>query len=182
MNKLELFNDIYSKYYRRLSKFAWLYVRDNYAAEDIATESMVKLWETMNAEEVENPLALLLVIMKNKSLDYLRGQEVKAKALEAFSTKKQAELNIRISTLEAFSPENIFSDEIRTILSNTLNSMSAQTRRVFMMSRFESKSGKEIAEKLNITVKGVDFHISKALKVLRVALKDYLSVFILLSI
>lgn len=182
MNKLEQFNDIYSKYFRKLSRFAWLYVRDNYAAEDIATESMVKLWEVMNTGEVENPLALLLVFMKNKSLDYLRGQEIKAKALEAFSARKQAELNIRMSTLEAFSPESIFSNEIRTILFNTLSNMPAQTRRVFMMSRFESKSGREIAEELNITVKGVDFHISKALKVLRVALKDYLSVFILLSI
>ena len=43
-----------------------------------------------------------------------------------------------------------------------------------MMSRFEQKSGKEIAEELGITVKGVDYHIAKALKVLRVSLKDYL--------
>ena len=52
--------------------------------------------------------------------------------------------------------------------------MPLQTKRVFMMSRFEQKSGKEIAEALGITVKGVDYHIAKALKALRISLKDYL--------
>ena len=45
------------------------------------------------------------------------------------------------------------------------------------MSRYENKSIKEIADALNISVKGVDYHISKALKALRVSLKDYLYLF-----
>ena len=52
--------------------------------------------------------------------------------------------------------------------------MPLQSKRVFMMRRFEQKSGKEIAEALGITVKGVDYHIAKALKALRISLKDYL--------
>lgn len=43
-----------------------------------------------------------------------------------------------------------------------------------MMSRYENKSMKEIAESLNVTVKGVDYHIGKALQALRKNLKDYL--------
>jgi RNA polymerase sigma-70 factor (ECF subfamily) len=42
------------------------------------------------------------------------------------------------------------------------------------MSRVEDKSNKEIAKKFGISVKGVDYHVAKALKVLRVTLKDYL--------
>ena len=87
------------------------------------------------------------------------------------------ELNIRISTLEACDPEEIFSHEIRTIIHNTLQSMPAQTRRIFEMSRFENKTVKEIAEETNITAKGVEYHITKALKVLRINLKDYLPLF-----
>ena len=48
------------------------------------------------------------------------------------------------------------------------------------MSRIESMSHKEIAAKLDITTKGVEFHISKALKELRISLKDYLPVFLYL--
>ena len=87
---------------------------------------------------------------------------------------QQRELSIRISTLEACNPNDVFSEEIQNILTRTLEELPSQTRKVFMMSRFEQKSGKEIAEELGITVKGVDYHIAKALKVLRVSLKDYL--------
>ncbi len=87
---------------------------------------------------------------------------------------QQRELSIRISTLEACNPNDIFSKEIQSILTKTLDDLPLQTKRVFMMSRFEQKSGKEIAEELGITVKGVDYHIAKALKALRISLKDYL--------
>ena len=90
---------------------------------------------------------------------------------------QQRELAIRISTLEGCNPEDIFSVEIQTILNRTLEELPEQTRNVFKMSRFEQKSGKEIAQSLGITVKGVDYHIAKALKALRVSLKDYLPLF-----
>ena len=52
--------------------------------------------------------------------------------------------------------------------------MPEQTRRIFLMSRRENLSHREIAERLGITPKGVEFHITKANKHLRVLLKDYL--------
>ncbi|WP_270616695.1 sigma-70 family RNA polymerase sigma factor, partial [Parabacteroides distasonis] len=70
-----------------------------------------------------------------------------------------------------------FSHEIQTIIHNTLQSLPEQTRRIFEMSRFENKTVKEIAEETNITAKGVEYHITKALKVLRINLKDYLPLF-----
>ena len=64
----------------------------------------------------------------------------------------------------------------------TLNQLPKQTQKVFIMSRFENKSGKEIAQILGISVKGVDYHMNKALKELRIALKDYLPVLIRLCL
>ena len=182
MPAIEKFNDIYTRYYVKLSRFAKLYVRNDQVAEDIATESMIKLWKLMEKETVEKPLPLLLTIMKHKSLDYLKQQESVSAHIENEIEWQQQELAIRISTLEACNPENIFSEEIRTILVKTLQELPPQTRKVFMMSRFEQKSGKEIAEMLGITVKGVDYHIAKALKALRISLKDYLPLFYLLFI
>jgi RNA polymerase sigma-70 factor (ECF subfamily) len=154
-----------------------MYVRNDQVAEDIATESFIKLWEAMKKETIEKPLALLLTILKHKSLDYLRTQIGREEAFQAMAEWQQRELSIRISTLEGCNPEDIFSTEIQTILSRTLEELPEQTRNVFKMSRFEQKSGKEIAEALGITVKGVDYHIAKALKALRISLKDYLPLF-----
>lgn len=177
MSEIEQFNTIYSTYYDKTFRFARMYVRNDQVAEDIATESLIKLWETMRKETVEKPLALLLTILKNKSLDHLRQQASMQEAFEGMAEWQQRELSIRISTLDACNPDDIFSEEIRSILAKTLNELPPQTKKVFMMSRLEQKSGKEIAEALGISVKGVDYHIAKALKALRISLKDYLPLF-----
>ena len=91
---------------------------------------------------------------------------------------QQQELSIRMSALEACNPDEIFSEEVEIIISATLSTLSEQTRRAFILSRFENKPNKEIAEEMEISIKGVEYHISKALKVLRVTLKR-LSSFIL---
>ena len=90
---------------------------------------------------------------------------------------KNRELSIRISTLEACDPKEIFSDEVNRIIHKTLKNLPEQTHRIFEMSRFENKTVKEIADETNLTIKGVEYHITKALKALRINLKDYLPLF-----
>ena len=160
------FNDIYTSYYKKSFFFAKSYVHNDLAAEDIASEALIKLWEKLKAEPVEEKyiLPLLLTILKNKALDYLKHEEVKRSAFEVMADWQQQELSIRMSALEK-------------IISATLSTLSEQTRRAFILSRFENKSNKEIAEEMEISIKGVEYHISKALKVLRVTLKDYLPLF-----
>ncbi len=170
----ESFNQIYTEYYNRAFRFANLYVRNDLAAEDLATEAMLKLWETMQKEPVDKAATFLLTILKHKSLDYLKMKARARAVVEAMEDWRRHELDIRISTLEACDPEKVLSDEIQHIVQFTLNQLPEQTRNVFIMSRYEDKSVKEIAERLGITVKGVDYHIAKALKALRIALKDYL--------
>ena len=166
------FNDIYTSYYKKSFFFAKSYVHNDLAAEDIASEALIKLWEKLKAEPVEEKyiLPLLLTILKNKALDYLKHEEVKRSAFEVMADWQQQELSIRM-------PDEIFSEEVEKIISATLSTLSEQTRRAFILSRFENKPNKEIAEEMEISIKGVEYHISKALKVLRVTLKDYLPLF-----
>ncbi|MBP8893433.1 MAG: hypothetical protein KBH09_13860, partial [Saprospiraceae bacterium] len=55
-----------------------------------------------------------------------------------------------------------------------LNNLPEQSALVFELSRFECLTNKEIAKKLNITTKGVEYHITKVLKMMRLELSDYL--------
>lgn len=168
------FQDIYSLYYKKAFYFAKSYVHDDLVAEDIASESLIALWEKTKENPIDYVAPLSLTILKNKSLDYLKHEEVQLAAVEMIADWKRQELSLRISALEACIPNDIFSEEITKIIHQTLAQLPEQTRKVFIMSRFYDKSNKEIAEKLGISVKGVEYHISKALKFLRVALKDYL--------
>ena len=171
------FNEIYTSYYKKSFFFAKSYVHDDLAAEDIASESLIKLWEKLKTEKIDYIEPLLLTILKNKALDYLKHEEVKRTAFESMVDWHQQELSIRISTLESCDPNEIFSDEVESIIRETLKLLPEQTRRIFLLSRFENKSNKEIAEQMGISIKGVEYHISKALKALRITLKDYLPLF-----
>ena len=117
----------------------------------------------MEITSVEEIAPLLFTILKHKALDWLKHEQVRMTAFETFADWQSRELSLRISSLEACSPDGIFSNEIGRIV-----------RQAFVLSRFKDKSNREIAEALGISVKGVEYHISKALKTLRVALKDYL--------
>lgn len=53
-------------------------------------------------------------------------------------------------------------------------------REAFVMRRFKDMTYKEIAERLDVSVKTVDYRIQQALKQLAVELKDYLPLLIFL--
>ena len=86
---------------------------------------------------------------------------------------------LKITTLEACDPEELFSSEAQRLIDETLESLPEKTRTIFIMSRYENKTHKEIAEHLGLSTKSIEFHISKALGVLRKRLKDYLPFFLI---
>lgn len=147
------------------------------AAEDIVSEALFTFWQTTRNEKVEHPYALLVTILKNGALNYLKHQDIVENAKDVLSSKMARDLNYRITTLEACDPEEIFSAEITDIVEKTLQILPEQTRRVFEMSRYDHMSVKEIAEALSITPKAVEYHITRSLKQLRIALKEYLPLF-----
>ena len=163
------FNSLYTKYYRKAFLFTKSYVHDEAVAEDIVSESFIKLWEKLKQEEIDYSDYLLLSILKNKALNYLKHEAIKAETIHSLTDISQRELEIRISTLQACVPEDIFS--------KTLKILPSQTRRIFVLSRFQHKGNKEIAQILNLSEKSIEYHISKTLKALRINLKDYLPLF-----
>lgn len=170
------FNTLYTYFYRKSFLFTKSYVHDKCIAEDIVSDTLIKLWEILGEREIEHIEALLFTTLKNKSLDYLKRELIKHEVISCLADMEKRELDIRISTLEACNPEELFSTEVQQIVVDTLALLPEQTRRVFEMSRFENKTNREISVELGITVKGVEYHVTRALKILRENLRDYLYV------
>ena len=99
------FNIIYERNYQRSFMFAKSYVHDDMIAEDIVSDSLVKYWRLISTQKGEATEALLLSILRNKALDYLRHKAVHDAAIENLEEIKKRELSIRISTLEACQSE-----------------------------------------------------------------------------
>ena len=127
-----------------------------------------------------NLQAYILIIVRNKCLDWLRAQSLHAKIEQEVYELRRRVLAADIRSLQAFNPEEIFSAEVAAIVRQSLDRLPELTREVFVARRFEELSYKEIAEKYGITVRRVEFELEKAVKQLRVALKDYLPVLLML--
>jgi RNA polymerase sigma-70 factor (ECF subfamily) len=144
-------------------------------AEDVYMDVMLHFWESRYSlpEDLNIP-SYLLTAVKNRALNYLRHQQVITDTYDHILEHDQRELNFRISSLKACEPAELFADEIKRIIDDALKDMPEQTRLIFLMSRYENNTNREIAEKLGVNIKTVEYHISKVLKVLRVNLKDYI--------
>jgi len=170
------FQTLYEKWYLKSFTFAKAYVQDEIIAEDLVSESIVKLWTVMKEKEIESPQSLLLTILKNKALDYLRRDTMRQHIEEELTNAYRVEHSLRISSLEACDPETIFVKEITEIIETTLNTLPEQTKHIFRMSRYDGLSVKEISQQVGLTPKAVEYHITRSLKILRVNLKDYLPI------
>ena len=162
------FDDIYLEYYQRCFLFAKSYLQDEMLSKDIASEAMITLWTTMKTEEVKNVRSFLMTVVKNQALNHLRNEHLRMEARESILADELYELDFRIASLDSSDPNRLFSEEIVEIVNRTLGELPEKTRKAFVM---------EIAGLLDVTVKGADYHIGKALQALRKSLKDYLSSF-----
>ncbi|WP_455966708.1 RNA polymerase sigma-70 factor [Bacteroides fluxus] len=173
------FNQLYEELSQRFIRFAKSYVMADEVAEDIVNDSFMYYWENRQYIADENISSYLLTVVKHKCINCLKHQRLEQEAKNRFQYLEEWELQLKISTLEACNPERLLSDEIQKLVRKALLSMSQQTRDILIRSRYLSQSNKEIAAQLGISVKSVEYHITKALKILRVILKDYFPIWLL---
>ena len=159
-SEIKAFNKLFAEYHGLFVRFANTYLQDEAAAEDIAVEGIMYYWENRHSLSSDSNIpAYILEAIKHKCLNYLRHLRV----------REDVEQRIQ-------DPQEIFSSEAGRLVDEALAMMSDKTRRIFIMSRYENKTYPEIAAHFSLSVKSVEFHISKALKILKVKLKDYMTI------
>ena len=164
LHAMDLFSRFFQENQEKFLTFAYSYLRDKAEAEDVLMESMIALWENRDRWEEGSNLHALL-----------EHKQIRLRAEEDIDSHSRRELDLRISTLKACEPEQIFNTEIQHIVHKALEQMPQQSRTIFMLSRYQNLPNKQIAEQLNISLKTVEAHITKALRILRLELKDYLA-------
>lgn len=179
-SELRLFNHFFTTYQQKFIRFANFYVKDLAIAEDFTVESLLSYWEKKSSLASDtNPKAYVLTSIKNKCLNYLKHLQTREEFAEEMTKDSEWNLSIRIATLEACNPVELFADDIQKIMYKTLDKLPQKTKEIFLMSREQNLSQKEIAETTGLTIKGVEFHIAKAIQALRKSLKDYVNVILL---
>ena len=171
---IQSFNQLFNEYYERFIRFAQGYVKERETAEDFVSEAFTLFWEYReNLLSDTKPQAYILTIVKNKCLNHLQHVQVWQRTENILCEHESWRLSLSINTLQACDPAFLFSEEIKQIIDQTLRKLPKKTRQIFILNRFEGLSYHEIAEKMNLSCKTIEYHVSKALKSLRLSLKDF---------
>lgn len=180
-SEIKAFNKLFTEYHELFVRFANTYLQDESAAEDIAIDGIMYYWENRHSLSPDSNIpAYILETIKHKCLNYLRHLRVREDVEQRIQEHQQRVNNLRIATLEACDPQEIFSSEVGQLIDEAMEIMPDKTRQIFVMSRYENKTYQEIATHYSLSIKSVEFHISKALKILKVKLKDYITVVLFL--
>lgn len=165
------FNEMFIHFYSPLCEYASQYISDT-EAEELVQDIMVHLWEDREIIHVEKSLkSYLFSSVKNRCLNSIRNERTKDR-IHNFLYERMKE------TLEE--PDYYLANELAVNIDKAIEELPEKFRETFILSRFSSMTNTEIAEQLGVSVKTVEYRISQSLKILRVKLKDYLPLLLIL--
>lgn len=165
------FRRIFMTYYPRLQNFASRFIVDSDTVEDILQDVFEHLWQKRGTIADVSLQSMLFTMTRNSCLNFLR-HDMLVNNYNASAKKRNAESE-RLYNYDMLgsADEPLLMDELLSKVNRSLEEMPNRTREVFMMSRWEGLKNREIAEKLGISQKVVEKHVSKALAALRKDLK-----------
>lgn len=167
------FTYFYEKYFNRIQSFCVQFIYDGDEAENLAQEALLHLWQSRESVDAINGIqSFLYTYAKSKCLNTIRHSKVKDRFKNDVLNEKERELNIEV--LNSISFDTLELTELERIINESINDLPPKTREVFIKKRIENKKNAEIAEEMQVTLKAVEAHMTKALKILKTKLSDYL--------
>lgn len=150
---------IYDNYYEMMCNLVYRIIKDSAVSEDIVQDVFLEIWRKRDEIFINSSIeAYLRRSCRNKTLNYIRSNNV--------HWEDESELYEQIDT--GFTAEQyLAADELQYKINKVISNLPEKCRLVFVLSRFEEMSYSDISKELDISVKTVENHISKALKVLR---------------
>ncbi|MDR1402614.1 MAG: RNA polymerase sigma-70 factor [Tannerellaceae bacterium] len=164
--------NLFRKYYKMLRVYAYRLSGDKQMAEDIVQDVYYELWKKRDELVMESAIKFYLFrSIYTKTLNYLNSKTYTDRETFEQSTEgriQQIYLQSHLSDQES----ELMYKELHEKINATIHSLPEQCRKIFILSRKYELKNREIAQQLGISVKTVEKHISKALSILRISLKD----------
>lgn len=164
---MDSFKYFFDRYYNDLCNFVHIYLHDQTLAEEIVQDIFVYFWENREKLQINTSVkAFLFSASKFKSLNLLRDTQNQKKIVERIGKSEPIFVTEQGSSY-------LDTDEFKKILDSAVEQLSPKCREIFLLSKREELSNREIAERLDISVKTVENQMTIALKKLREYLIPY---------
>ena len=162
-----VFEVVFKAYYERLCNYAHSMIYDIDDAEEMVQNTFLTLWEKRGKIAIHTSVkSYLYKAVHNSCLNRIKHYKVRREHSDYYRSETPIEHNT--------TSNDVLGNELETQINSAIETLPSQCRTVFRLSRFENLTYAEIGEQLSISVKTVDKHMVKALKILRVQLKEYL--------
>lgn len=161
---ISLFQQLFDSYFQSLVTYAFRFVNDWQAAEDITQDVFMALWVKKEDIDFDEPVKPYLYrAVYNRSINYLNSALMQ-KRIEGVDTIDEL---INQEILSYNQHDALLLKEITAEIHNFVETLPPQCRNVYKLSREENLKNKEIAARLDISEKAVEKHITKALTEIR---------------
>lgn len=149
------------------------YVKDFDTSEEIVQEAFLSLWEKRDTIDTTQPVkAYLVTTIRNKCLNWLRdNRKFKTEILH---------FEDYIPDHDNVSTDKLVEAEIHKTINDAIHELPEKCREIFTLSRFGNFKYQEIADQLQISVKTVETQMSKALQHMRIRLKEFISILLII--
>lgn len=159
----EYFEEIYVSYFKVLHLFALRMVKDNIAAEDIVQDVFTDCWAKRGYIDISKSLKpYLYKTTYNHSLDFLK-----------LSENNNVPISDKLSLLDDIlyatftTDDQLHLSDISREMAAGIDSLPQRCKEIFLLSRENNFKNREIAERLDSSVKAVEKQIAKALQDLK---------------
>ena len=164
---------LYENYYVRLYHFCKGLIKLEHEIDDILQDVFLKIW--LNRSKITSPdtfTAYIFTITKNAVISFIRAHK-KEILLKATLQENQVLYDLENESKMEYT-------ELEEKVRNLLNQLPETSKTIYEFSRKHGLSNKEISHKLGVSVKTIEYHITKTLKYLKKNLKDLGAISILL--
>jgi RNA polymerase sigma-70 factor (family 1) len=161
------FELMFNTYYQSLCNYACSMLKDIDEAEEVVQNTFFNIWNKREVLQISTSFkSYVYRAVQNDCLNKIKHGKVRS--------VYAADYKSSMSNGYADSAQVLDAKELGKQINEALDSLPEQCGIVFKLSRFENLKYSEIAEQLEISVKTVENHMGKALKLMRSQLKDYL--------
>ncbi|BBE17152.1 RNA polymerase ECF-type sigma factor [Aquipluma nitroreducens] len=167
------FDYFFDKYYRGLCVYAYRILKSSSEAEDLVQDFFVRVLENRATISIETSVKSYFIrSVHNRCLDNLAHKKVKI---------NHEQFRLKMMNEEDMHEYPLLDSELTLLIERAIQHLPDGIRETFMTNRFEGLSYQQIAQQENISVKTVEYRISKALNILRKDLGDYLLLLFFMS-
>jgi len=157
------FTEIYNRYWRQMLAIAWNHSKDSAVAKDIVHDVFISLWEKCNEADIRNLPAFLAGSIKLSIYHYYQKEQRRGEL---------AQQHLDFETM-AYTEDKLDARFLQQYIDSIVEELPEKCRLVFRYSRENGMKNSEIATEMQITEKGVEANLTRALKIIRGGLKKY---------